>query len=224
MSRLLAIGDIHGHQQSLATMLNWIRPERTDTIVTLGDYVAKGPDSKGVIDTLIRLQQEVRLIPLLGNHELMMLWAAQNKAMYQHWFQRSGASVIASYGRRLKDVPAAHWDFLNGCHRYYETEHFIFVHASVDPEEPMTDQTDGQIFWQKINGQPIHHISGKWIVCGHTPQRSGAPLQTDGLICLDTDIKRNGWLTCLDMETGQYWQTNPKGERRTALLRLPVHA
>lgn len=224
MSRLLVIGDIHGHQQPLLSLLKWVRIGPGDTVVTLGDYVARGPDSKGVIDTLLQLRKEVNLISLLGNHELMMLWAAQNKAMYQHWFNRSGESVIQSYGRRLKDVPEEHWDFLNNCSRYHESEQFIFVHASLDPQSPMESQSDGKLFWQKVNGQPLLHKSGKLIICGHTPQRSGLPLQAEGVVCIDTDIKRGGWLTCLDPESGQYWQTSARGERRTAFLPLTVPA
>lgn len=55
--RLIAIGDIHGHAATLEALLQWIEPQSTDTIVTLGDYVNRGPDSKRVLDLLIELQQ-----------------------------------------------------------------------------------------------------------------------------------------------------------------------
>ena len=71
--RLIAIGDIHGCLTALDTLLDAIAPTSSDIIVTLGDYVDRGPDSRGVIDRLIELGRQTRLIGLLGNHEEMML-------------------------------------------------------------------------------------------------------------------------------------------------------
>jgi len=70
----IAIGDIHGCLTSLETMLDLIEPNETDLIVTLGDYVDRGPDSKGVIDSLIQFQESYNLIHLMGNHEIQILF------------------------------------------------------------------------------------------------------------------------------------------------------
>src|SRR5262245_37847694 len=74
-SRTIAIGDVHGCSTALAALLDAIGPVESDTVVTLGDYIDRGPDSKGVIEQLIALEQRCRLVPLLGNHEEMILGA-----------------------------------------------------------------------------------------------------------------------------------------------------
>ena len=74
-SRTIAIGDIHGCSLALDTLLGAIRPRPEETIVTLGDYINRGPDTRGVIDRLIGLRRRCRLVPLLGNHDEMLLEA-----------------------------------------------------------------------------------------------------------------------------------------------------
>ena len=74
MSRLLAIGDIHGCREELELLLETVDPGKTDRLVTLGDYVDRGPDSKGVVDRLLALDDETQWIPLLGNHDQMFFF------------------------------------------------------------------------------------------------------------------------------------------------------
>ena len=74
-ARTIAIGDIHGCSAALDALLNAIRPRPEDCIVTLGDYINRGPDSRGVIERLIELKDRCRLVPLLGNHEEMLFEA-----------------------------------------------------------------------------------------------------------------------------------------------------
>ena len=72
MSRTIAIGDIHGCAVALNRLLQEISPEKSDTLIGIGDYVDRGSDSNGVIETLIGLMSQCQLVPLIGNHELMM--------------------------------------------------------------------------------------------------------------------------------------------------------
>jgi serine/threonine protein phosphatase 1 len=76
--RTLAIGDIHGCLRAFDLLLELVQPEPKDLLVTLGDYVDRGPDSKGVLDRLIDLKTRCRHIPLIGNHDLMMLAARED--------------------------------------------------------------------------------------------------------------------------------------------------
>ena len=69
MARTIAIGDIHGCLAALDALLAAINPTPNDTIVTLGDYVDRGPNSKGVIDRLLELEQRVNLVPWWGRHD-----------------------------------------------------------------------------------------------------------------------------------------------------------
>ena len=70
--------------------------------------------------------------------------------------------------------------------------------------------------WETFDDPPPHE-SGKVMVCGHTPQRSGRPRNIGHAVCIDTGAcKRGGWLTCLDTVSGRVWQANEGGEARTA--------
>ncbi|HKI38314.1 MAG TPA: metallophosphoesterase family protein [Gemmataceae bacterium] len=223
--RTLAIGDIHGCSQALRALLDRVEPTADDRIITLGDYVDRGPDSYGVIEQLLALHRSSRLIALLGNHEDMMLEARKSDEALRGWLDCGGKQALASYsplgdGGKLVDVPDEHWDFLeNVCVAWYETDTHIFVHANVYPDLPMDEQPDYMLRWESIgehNSGP--HCSGKVLVCGHTQQRSGLPLNLGHAVCIDTWAYGNGWLTCLDVMTGRLWQANQAGRVRTLWL------
>ena len=80
-SRILAIGDIHGCSQALDTLLSLVKLGRDDLLVTLGDYVDRGPDSRGVIERLLSIFRREQLVALRGNHEIMMLQARDEPDM-----------------------------------------------------------------------------------------------------------------------------------------------
>ena len=111
MPRTIAIGDIHGCSIAFVALLESIDPQRDDTIVTLGDYVDRGIDSKGVIDQLISLGDRCRLVPLLGNHEEMMLGAREGRSDFQFWMNCGGITCLDSYRPtgHIELVPPAHF-------------------------------------------------------------------------------------------------------------------
>ena len=83
--RIIAIGDIHGCSTALKTLLTAIDLRGTDTLVTLGDYIDRGPDSSGVVETLCNLLGSCNFVPLLGNHELIMKDALQDSGKFNYW-------------------------------------------------------------------------------------------------------------------------------------------
>jgi len=74
------------------------------------------------------------------------------------------------------------------------------------------------LYWEQFNDPP--HESGKIMVCGHTPQRSGRPRDIGHAVCIDTGAHAGGWLTCLDVMSGTYWQANQQGQTRTGILEV----
>ena len=212
--RTLAIGDIHGCCTALDTLAGWVGFHERDLIVGLGDYVDRGPDSKDVIDLLLSWEEAGNFFALRGNHEVMMMNSRTDISLRTAWLGYGGEAVMKSYGVQLLDqIPQEHWGFLERTRRYYETDRHIFVHASLDPDLPMNQQTDEALFWERFSEEKPHR-SGKTWICGHTSQRSGLPLSYGHAICIDTWAYGDGWLTCLDVDTGTYWQANEKGERR----------
>src|SRR6476646_6510 len=97
MARMLAIGDVHGCLTALDTLLGFVQPTPDDQLVFLGDYVDRGPDSKGVLNRLIELQRTGSAVFLRGNHEIMMLGARNGRDDFRFWFACGGAEALESY-------------------------------------------------------------------------------------------------------------------------------
>src|SRR5215472_203348 len=93
--RLLAIGDIHGCLHALTALLDLVAPQADDLLIALGDYVDRGPDSRGVLDHLIALHDAGRLIALRGNHDVMMLQARDGHDL--GWLEVGGETTLRSY-------------------------------------------------------------------------------------------------------------------------------
>lgn len=214
MTRHLAIGDIHGCITALTTLVDFVEPRPSDTIVTLGDYVDRGPDSRAVLDFIIELDEMHQLVPLRGNHEIMMLDAREKQSWLASWLSYGGEATLQSYGGSFDDVPYAHYDFLeNRLVSYNTCETHFFVHAFAEAHLSLEEQSDAALYWRKYqNPQP--HCSGKIMVCGHTAQQSGRPLNDGHSVCIDTWAHGGGWLTCLDVGSGTVWQANEAGETR----------
>lgn len=221
--QIVAIGDIHGCSTAFDTLLNAIELQGSGLIVTLGDYINHGPDSKGILDRLIALYQTGRLVPLRGNHELKMMEAASLCHSEGNCDLLLDQEMLASYGKngqigRLTDIPSEHWHFVqNCCVDWWETDHYLFAHATIDPSKPLAEQPPEKLFWQKFDF-PSPHISGKTLICGHSSQKSGLPLNLGHTICLDTWVYGEGWLTGLDIQSGRIWQANQKGQVRHAWI------
>ena len=213
--RTIAIGDIHGCAKALAALIDAIAPTADDTIVPLGDYVDRGPDSRTVVDILIELVDRCQLVPLLGNHEAMMLDAIESLEVREFWYEVGGSETVESYGGSLDEIPLDHLVFLRGLNRYHETDSHLFVHANYDASLPLDQQPDQLLLWEHIvHTLPARHYSGKPAVVGHTPQGTGEILDMDYLICIDTYCVGGGWLTALDVASGQVWQANRAGKLR----------
>lgn len=213
-SRTIAVGDIHGCAAALEALLDVVQPTADDTLITLGDYIDRGPQSQRVIEVLLQLEQSCRLVPLKGNHELLMLRAIDVPGNMLFWMQSGGLATLASYGG-LAEIPTEHIDFVRRCAEFHETESHFFVHASYNPQLPLARQEEYELFWQHLGLLlPAPHCSGKTAIVGHTPQRSGDVLDSGHLLCIDTYCFGSGWLTALDIASGQLWQANKHGQLR----------
>ena len=222
--RVLAIGDIHGCSAALKALVAALDLGSDDVVITLGDYVDRGPDSKGVIDFLLQLQSAVQLVPLRGNHEIMMLHAYKSREEILFWLRCGGDATLSSYGAEtMHDIPKAHWEFLESTLPWFETASHFFVHANALADVPLAEQPEEVLYWQHLPGfrlrKPKRHMSGKVMVCGHTSQTSGKVLDLGSVICIDTFAHGGKWLTCLEPASGHFWQGNEHGEVRDDWLR-----
>ena len=216
MPRTLAIGDIHGNLTAFDALLAAVKLTPADHLVLLGDYVDRGPDSTGVLQRLIQLRQTPRVTAIMGNHEEMMLAARAGHIDHlRDWVLNGGMDTLISYGGQratMRDIPAEHWHFLeHDLVDYLETDTHLFVHASCDPKRPLSEQDDATLRWERCD-RVRPHKSGKTIVCGHTPQIAGMPMNKGFAICLDTGAGYGELLTCLDVHSGKLWQSDPAGK------------
>ena len=220
--RTLAIGDVHGCFTAMKTLLAYANVDTSDRVVWLGDYVDRGPDSARVVEFLIAQSSNANTVCLRGNHEIMMERARHTLPGMRSWAMCGGGATWDSYsklygGDGLEAVPKSHWEFIASLARYHETETHIFVHASLDAELELADQFDVTLFWGDFSSIGPHH-TGKPVICGHSSQKSGIPKSLGHAICVDTWACGDGWLTCLDVSSGRYWQANQAGETRSDWL------
>jgi len=220
-SRTIAIGDIHGCYRAFDSLIGRIKPTSSDRLVILGDMIDRGPDSRGVLDRLIELQEQCQLVPLLGNHEEMLLAAREGKSDLRYWKKFGGQETLDSYGRLsdCREIPWSHIYFIQHCRLFLETDTEIFVHAGVAPSFQMDQQSSLDLLWKPLKYDDVSpHYSGKTVIVGHTPQSDGQVLDIGFLKCIDTYCHAGGWLTALDTNSGHIWQANQKDEVREGNL------
>lgn len=216
--RLFAIGDIHGSLTALDTLLASLQLHPDDRLVFLGDYIDRGPDTRGVIERLLELEEQDGHIFLRGNHEEWMLRGAINFSMFQSWWEVGGMETMESYGTHdLNDLPDDHWRFIERTRLFYETDTHIFVHGACG-QGPLETTGEHWLLWSRIyNIEP--HPSGKRVICGHTSQKNGRPLDRGFAVCIDTHAYGGGWLTALEVGTDEVYQANEVAQTRTGPLK-----
>ncbi len=215
--RLIAIGDIHGYATSLAALIDAIDPQPADTFIPLGDYIDRGPDSRGVIEQLLALDRRCRLLPILGNHDELMLNVRQGADEdFNEWLAFGGVATLAAYECvHPRDIPEDHIRFLQSCRTWVETEHHFFVHASYVPDLSLPEQPLGVLRWVSLrDGIPPPHFSAKTAIVGHTAQKNCEILDAGHLKCIDTYIYGGGWLTAIDVRSNRLWQVDAQGHPR----------
>ena len=216
--RILAIGDIHGCNTALDTLLGQINVQPEDTVVLLGDIVDRGPGTRQVIERLLELQQQCNLHFIRGNHEEMLLGVLDGTIDDSRWLLFGGREVLDSYDGTTDDIPATHVEFLRSSVDYHETTTDIFVHANLEPGVPLPEQNSAWLRWTRYTGQEAALDSGQRVICGHTVQRDGLPTRTRGWACIDTCVYGEGWLTCLDVLTDEFYQADEAGRFRVGQL------
>lgn len=219
--RLIAIGDIHGNAAALETLLNAIEPRSADTIVTLGDYIDRGPQTRRVMEILLSLGDHCRFIPIMGNHEETLLSIVDQRPMritFSDWLSFGGWETLHSYHTRtVSGIPDDHLKFLRSCASYYATDDFFFTHALYESEIPLRNQSR-ILRWgrfMELPDIPGPHVSGRRAIVGHTAQLHGQIVVLDHFVCLDSCCYGpDGFLTAMDVRTGDLWQSDSSGRMR----------
>lgn len=186
----VAIGDVHGCLQSLQALTKKLEKYSDRQFVFLGDYIDRGPDSKGVVDFLMDYRQQQDCIFLRGNHEQMLLDAYFNDNL-DLWLMNGGRSTLESYGAKYNqlNISEDHIEFYKDTRMYYDTPDFFFVHAGLSPaktiEQSLKDDNDIQDFlWERSHLNVFETPWEKTVVFGHTPRPH--PIRKNKMLGLDT--------------------------------------
>jgi serine/threonine protein phosphatase 1 len=198
MSLTYVIPDIHGRADLLNEAFARIAAQacgRGGTIVTLGDYVNKGPDSRGVIERMLAGPPDgFTLVALKGNHDVLMVDALHDPAQRSTWIEKGGDTTLASYGGDIASVPPAHTDWLDTRPSMHDDTHRIYVHAGVDPTLPLAVQSERVLLCKRYAKTEASGYGARHVVHGHDNQVDG-PLLFEGRSNLDTAAWRTGRLT-----------------------------
>ena len=185
MSKTYAIGDLHGRLDVLEAALAKIEQHRRfngdetgfgTTIVFLGDYIDRGPHSKGVLDRLMKgpdreAGDQTLWVCLMGNHESMCLQAHDSPMRYWDWWKENGgdATLLSFNTPRL---PEEYLTWMRNLPASYGDDHRLFVHAGVKSDTLLEHHTDYELMWvrhPKLQETPHE----RYVVHGHTPQIDG---------------------------------------------------
>lgn len=221
---LYAVGDIHGRRDLMRSLLQLIEEDAhvrsraaRRTLVFLGDYLDRGPDSRGVVaDLLAHPLQGFDTHFLKGNHEAILLDFLADPFRLDHWLMNGGRATMDSYGvdtRALAEagarpetwrqafaavLPEAHLRFLRTLKLSVTFGDYLFVHAGVRPGVPLAAQSEDDLVW--IRRPFLDHTGsfGKVVVHGHTPE--ALPVIRPNRIGIDTGAVFSDRLTALRLE------------------------
>lgn len=190
-----AIPDLHGRHDLLIAALDAISARAGGdplTLIALGDYVDKGPQSRQVIEAMSGLQCNPpagwRVICLMGNHEAMMSEAVRNREARDFWVARGGDIALASYGGGPGDeavIPGPHVRWLEDLALMHVDRHRVFVHAGVDAALPLDQQARHVLLWKRYADDQIGGHGDRHVVHGHDRAWEG-PKLLPGRSNLDT--------------------------------------
>jgi serine/threonine protein phosphatase 1 len=197
MSLTYVIPDLHGRSDLLQDGLALIAAHARGgygSLIALGDYVNKGPDSKAVIEFLrADPLPGWPFVPLKGNHDAMMVEALLDASKMQGWLERGGDTTLASYGGDPSRVPSGDIEWLDGLALMHVDRQRIYVHAGLDPDHPLDRQSEKTLLTKRYAPGDAFDFGGRHVVHGHDSHADG-PRLYKGRSNLDTQAWRTGRL------------------------------
>jgi serine/threonine protein phosphatase 1 len=215
--RIYAVGDLHGRADLLESLLlqidvdTMLYPASRTIVAFLGDYIDRGPASRGVLELLARAQRHETVF-LKGNHDVYVEKFLNDPTVLEEWQQIGGLETLASYGLRPKTspdraeqirladefsnvLPESHRKFFHKLDLSFSCGDFFFVHAGIRPRIPIRRQKEEDLLWIRDDFLLCEEEFEKFVVHGHTPVRE--PDFRSNRINIDTGAFATGRLTCL---------------------------
>lgn len=172
--REITISDIHGCYKTFKQIVEKkVKLTKEDTLYLLGDYIDRGPDSKAVVDYILRLQKNGYEVHCLrGNHEQMLLDAIHNTNDVRLFMMNGGKQTLESYGCAIEEMKEhPHYEFYKNLKYFIELEDYYLVHAGFNFRKPNPFLDTESMLWIRkwYNHIDYDLLDGKIIVHGHTP-------------------------------------------------------
>jgi serine/threonine protein phosphatase 1 len=201
--RIFAIGDIHGCYEQLMALMSKIPIDfARDTLVFMGDYIDRGPQSAEVVDYLVKLKKRMPgVVFLKGNHEDMLEKYLDGTDRFTYLLN-GGQQTLDSYLNKQDKpdshpIPPEHLEFFKSLRLFYETEDYIFVHAGLRPRIALDSQETDDLLWIRDKFLYTRFDFGKPVIFGHTPL--GKPLVESNKVGIDTGAVYGNTLTCVQL-------------------------
>ena len=208
MGRLIAIGDIHGRHSRLQKLLELICPAADDTLVFLGDYIDRGPDSFKVVEAVIELKKKFPgTVTLRGNHETFIIATlAGNLSMQGRnlWCSNIGGDMTLASYRQAGKYMSAHSDFYTTLPCFWETDEYFFCHAGAIRGVALNEQKPEDLVDSRGPYPLPQEQLGKIVVHGHTVV--DCPLILPNRINIDTGAAYGGPITAIELPGHRLWQ------------------
>ncbi|HEY5393269.1 MAG TPA: metallophosphoesterase family protein [Hanamia sp.] len=218
MGRIFAIGDIHGCSQTLKKLIfEKLFLTKNDILYFIGDYIDRGPDSKGVIDCILGLQSDgFKVFPLRGNHEQMMLDSLYDKHAMKLWMDNGGKTTLRSFGiNSLEEIDEKYWSFFHDTMLCFNTENYIFVHAGLNFKRKNILEDKEAMLWIRDFAPEQPALEHKIMIHGHTPiELDQVLIQTTNCInidagCVYKNRSQMGNLVAIELPSRSFiWQRN----------------
>jgi len=214
MKRRFAIGDIHGCSKTFRKLvLDTIQFQKEDELYCLGDYVDRGPDSKGVIDFILELRERgFNVHALRGNHDQMMMDSGVDVSRFIDWTKNGGLTTLDSFDiRNYSQMESKYKTFFYNTSFYFESGKYILVHAGLNfnVDDPFAD-TESMMWIRKFKVDE-NILGDRIIVHGHTPMTWGTIQHQRGQNVIDIDggcvypqHQGMGHLIALQLGTGDF--------------------
>ena len=234
--RILAVGDVHGMYEKLITLMEKIQfNPAEDLLIFLGDYIDRGSQPLECLDYVkaLSITHPGRVVPLLGNHEVMCLnyyrYKEQSRSfmmdgldyeMAHVWLDNGGDKTKRQFKKLKRPELQKRLRWMRMLSNHYQVDKFYFCHAGIQPFIPLDRQREGDLLWMREGFFELYDGRVGTIVIGHTPVQElkrkhwtdGQPPTTpqfldNNIIMCDTGaFMEGGKLSCVDVLTGKFWQ------------------
>lgn len=219
LSRTFVISDIHGNYGPMMDVFARAGIDyANDRLISLGDLVDRGPDPVHVLEELMKFRD---FINILGNHDYWFLGYLKTGDLSPDWLYQGGRSTLEAY-RNNEEKKKSHLEFYSSA-RYYHTDHKnrLFLHAGFDGERPFEEQKndvvsllwDRSLYRMALEYESAGKTFGEFseIFIGHSPTQlvfNNQPARLANLWMMDTGAGHRRFLTIMDVDTKEFWQSS----------------